>query len=187
MAQEHLESDEKKKNKWENEIGGYITGTSIQLINATKSCYLFYLHYRIVSRIYPTNKLLFAMNITSSNVCSFCQEATETLSHLFWECPKVQIFIQEVLTHIKRKYNKQIDVNVYSWFFLKEMSNIDSLVITIMKYVIHKSRINGSTPSLSMMANALKLEAEKEYHGAKLEKHVDKFENKWGELTRILS
>ena len=187
MAQEHLESDERKKNKWENEIGGYITGTSIQLINATKSCYLFYLHYRIASRIYPTNKLLFAMNITSSNVCSFCQEATETLSHLFWECPKVQIFIQEVLTHIKRKYNKQIDVNVYSWFFLKEMSNIDSLVITIMKYVIHKSRINGSTPSLSMMANALKLEAEKEYHGAKLEKHVDKFENKWGELTRILS
>ena len=67
------------------------------------------------------------------------------------------------------------------------MSNIDNLVITIMKYVIHKSRIKGSTPSLSMMVNALKLEAEKEYHGAKLEKDVDKFENKWGELARILS
>ena len=154
----------------ESEIGGYITGASVQLINATKSRYLLYLHYRIVSRIHRTNKLLFAMKIASSNVCSFCQEATGNINSSFLALSQIQMFIQEVLMHIKEKYNQQIDVDAYSWFFLNEISNIDKLVIATTKYVIHKLRTKGSTPSLSMMVNALKLEAEREYNGPKLEK-----------------
>lgn len=187
LAQENLKSDERKKKKWESEIGGYIIGTSTQLMNATKSCILLYLHYKIISRIYPTNKLLFAMKIASSNICSFCQEATETLSHLFWHCPKVQMFISEVCKHMKQEYNKVINVNVSSWFFLNGMSNIDTLIITVIKYVIHKSRTEVSMPSLTFMLNVLKLEAVKEYNGAKLRKDVTKFEEKWGELARMLN
>ena len=36
------------------------------------------------------------------------------------------------------------------------------------------------------MLNVLKIEAQKEKYGAQARNSLDKFENKWGELARIL-
>ena len=186
LVQENIKVDERIKRKWENEIGQHTAGSLTSLIHATKSCYLRYLHYKIISRIFPTNRLLFAMKITSSSECSFCQGETETLSHLFWNCPDVQKFIKEVITYIKQQYYTEIKADESSWFFLNDMPNIDVLIITVSKYVIHKSRLDGGKPSLPKMINVLKLEAEKEHVSAKLKDDLENFKTKWGELARIL-
>ena len=119
----HQETGQRFRGKWESEIGEYITRTSVQLMKATKSSYLLYFHYRIVHRMFPTNKLLYAMNISLSSSCTFCQIRTETLAHLFWHCPKVQLFIKEVLAHIKRKYLQYSDEHNHNWMVSAQRHN----------------------------------------------------------------
>ena len=187
LSKNNAVSDQKVKTKWENDTGDYVTGTLLEIKNATLSSYLLYLHYRIIARIFPTNKFLYTINIKPTNNCSFCNGTVETLTHLFWFCPKVQFFIKEILSHLRTKYNKKLNINVVKWFFLKDVSSVDALIITVAKSVIHKARLNETNPVLPIMLNSLKLEASKEYYGAKFKGSLGKFERKWGELKRIVT
>ena len=126
------------------------------------------------------------MKIETSSKCSFCQESIETIVHLFWFCPKVKIFIKEVLSHIKDKYNTVMNISINSWFFLSDMLSVEIIVITVCKYVIHKARLNKSVPSTSFMVSALKMEAQKEYNLYKSKNKLNEFHAKWGTLTQIL-
>ena len=60
------------------------------------------------------------MKIMDSRECTFCRGETETLTHLFWHCPKVQQFVNELITYMKQKYNKVINIDIISWFFPTE-------------------------------------------------------------------
>ena len=51
--------------------------------------------------------------------------------------------------------------DVGKWYFLSEAHGIDVIVITVCKYAIHRARFKESTPSITMMLNMLKMEAEK--------------------------
>ena len=186
LATNSAESENNLKDKWLKDIGDYAVGTSARVVNITKSSYLFYLHYRILTRIYPTNKLLFYMNIENSSNCSFCEVATETLSHVFWFCPKVQQFVNETVAFIKRKYHVVIQINIKSWFFFGNISDIEALVITIGKKAIHKARMNKVSPTRTLMMRMLSSEARMEYEMAKLKNDVESFEKKWRGLRGIL-
>ena len=186
LAKKHTSTDFRLKEKWERDIGFYIMGTTKRLMNATLSSYFIYFHYRLVSRIFSTNKSLHCMKIKPSSECSFCRESIETIAHLFWFCPKVKIFIKEVLSHLKQKYDKVVDIDVGKWFFLSEVQSIDVIVITVCKYAIHRARLKESTPSITMMLNILKMEAEKEYSLFISKNRLSEFETKWGTLKQIL-
>ena len=185
-AHDVKKSERRVKGKWQNEIGHYSTGTFNNVSKATKSSFLRYLHYKIISRIFPTNKLLFAMKIKASDRCSFCLEAKETLTHLFWYCPKVKQFITQLSDYLKERYNKIFDINVTNWFFPRDLPNIDVLLITLSKAIIHRSRLNGSTPTLQAMLDALLTEARIECNAHTSNNQLEKFRLKWGELTKIL-
>ena len=55
-----------------------------------------WLQFQIVRGTLKTNRIVskFANNV--SNQCSFCQNDTETITHLFWNCAHVQLFFQEL-------------------------------------------------------------------------------------------
>ena len=48
--------------------------------------------YKYNMRIYPTNDFLYKCQIKDSSLCDFCNMYSETIQHLFWECPMVQSF-----------------------------------------------------------------------------------------------
>lgn len=50
-----------------------------------KDTYLQWLQSRIIHRILGTNALLYKMNKCSSDLCTFCQGASEIIYHLFWD------------------------------------------------------------------------------------------------------
>lgn len=70
--------------------------------------YLQWLQLRIVHRILGTNDMLYKMNITTSERCTFCKIEKETLIHLFWECTYSKFLIIELTSLIK-----DYDVNFY--------------------------------------------------------------------------
>ena len=54
--------------------------------------------FNLLHRIVYTNNLLYKMNFTISNLCSFCEEAEESLEHLFFECKASQDFWKSVIS-----------------------------------------------------------------------------------------
>ena len=52
--------------------------------------------FKFLHRKLATNCFLLKIGIKSNDQCSFCKESSETLLHLFWECPLVKSFWNEI-------------------------------------------------------------------------------------------
>ena len=57
--------------------------------------------YRLVQRGLVTNIQMFKWGLIESNICSFCGQSEETLTHLFYYCNKVQVLWKAVIKYIK--------------------------------------------------------------------------------------
>ena len=68
--------------------------------------------FKLLHRRISTNRYLFKIGISSSELCSFCENLSETLLHLFWECPQVKIVWNKVKTWLGN----------YSYFSKKSFS-----------------------------------------------------------------
>ena len=53
--------------------------------------------FKLIHRRISTNRYLFKVGLSSSEQCSFCENTSETLLHLFWGCPQVKVFWNEVI------------------------------------------------------------------------------------------
>lgn len=180
-------SNERLSAKWIIDIGEFIEGSLQNVVRATMSTYLIYLHFRIINRIYATNKYLTTIQVRQSSMCTFCERTTETIIHMFWECSETQIFIKEILSHLRINYATSLNINSTNWIILTDLSNIEVLIVTLSKACIHKSRLKSIKPSLEMMMQSLKLEATKEYNIARENNKMSMFDGKWGELKRLLT
>ena len=129
----------------------------------------------------------FNIKIMQHNMCSFCKRDTETICHLFWHCSITQIFIKEILSHLRRTYNTIIHINQGNWFLLTDLTNIEVIIVTLMKSCIHKSRLKSAKPSVQVLLQNLKYEGIKEYNIAKANDKLIGFERKWGELRSLLN
>lgn len=180
-------SNERLQAKWIANIGEFTYGTVQKTIEATSSTYFIYLHFRIINRIYATNRYLFNIKVMEHDKCTFCEEVTETIVHLFWQCPVTQILIKEILSHLKAVYNIYLNISAVKWFLLKDLSSIQVLIVTLIKAHIHKSRLNLRKPSVEVVMQSVRFEIIKEYHIAKINNKMDTFEHRWGELRSLLS
>ena len=53
--------------------------------------------FKLVHRRISTNRYLLKVGLSSSEQCTFCENTSESLLHLFWECPKTKVFWNEVI------------------------------------------------------------------------------------------
>ena len=53
--------------------------------------------FKLIHRRISTNRCLFKVGLSSSEQCSFCENTSKSLLHLFWECPKTKVFWNEVI------------------------------------------------------------------------------------------
>ena len=53
--------------------------------------------FKLIHRRISTNRYLFKVGLSSSEQCSFCENTSESLLHLLWECPKTKVFWNEVI------------------------------------------------------------------------------------------
>ena len=176
------------RDKWMRDTGLNVENDFIEVTNATTSTRLKYFHFKIVNRIISTNVFLEKIGVTDDNSCSFCHNELETLVHLFWQCRKVQDFVQKINQEIITSNNLQhyIPLNVKSWFFLSDTTPLQMLIITLAKLVIHESRMKGFQPSIAYLKNKLQQEADIERLKSRKLGQEKQFESKWKPLTHIL-
>ena len=67
------------------------------------------IHLKIVHRAYFTPKRRHAMKLESSPCCQLCtQGCLGTFTHMFWECPGVQLFWLQVTKSLSKILNKEV-------------------------------------------------------------------------------
>ena len=102
LIERHASLPQRSQSKWKSDFQAH----GAEMIDWSKSYSLPFLctresklqifQFKLLHRRISTNRYLFKIGLISSELCSFCESSTETLLHLFWECPRVKIFWNEV-------------------------------------------------------------------------------------------
>ena len=142
------ERPEKSENKWKAKLplgdttfdDIYLTNYKALAINSTLRTF----QYKILHRIIATNRLLFKMNISPYDLCTFCFSHSESLEHIFWECNisknmwllvyekmKLKDFVPDLIFDKKTILLGYLGDN--------QLSKSINLFIAIIKYFIYKS------------------------------------------------
>ena len=173
---------------WMRDIDLAHEGSMTDVRIATKNTYLQAFHFRLISRILTTNRFLFLKGRSENSFCTFCQGDCETLIHLFWLCPRVQVFIRSLEMKLKSKCDSRLKFNEKMWFFpiLENLSQLEVLIITVAKLVIYKARSRNQQPTVDHFLHMLRLEAGKEIGSAKAGGSLAAFDEKWGNVKSIL-
>ena len=77
----------------------YLDWSSAYLLalQCTKNTKLIEFHFKLFHRRLATNNFLFKIKLKENENCTFCQNAPETLIHLFWTCQKTSKLWKSVM------------------------------------------------------------------------------------------
>ena len=117
-------------DKWSKELNTEVDAKEVfgQIVKTTYDSCLRWFQYRLLYRLLPTgNAFLFLRTMVNSPRCSFCNQADETLLHMFWDCPKTRNFW----------------LHVQSWIHTN-FTHCDNLTFT-KEFIIFGSKINIAT------------------------------------------
>ena len=103
--------------------------------------------YKINVNCLMTNKKLYRMKIIDSDMCSFCNNNTEDMKHLFWDCNYVNTFWNDFSDWYKQYFNDDIDLNYKLILFGVGSDPLVNLCFILMKRVIYTSKFKKQTPS----------------------------------------
>jgi len=110
------------------------------------------LDFRIFHNIIYTYQRLYKMRLVDSELCPFCLLKTETLLHLFRECPRISTFIQFVVYHVENLM-RNVSTSVVNCLdfdkmlllgFSENIPNVNSIFVNLflsqVRLSIYKSR-----------------------------------------------
>lgn len=149
--------DSKGFKKW-----GNLTGLSYEewlssftlLKFTTKDTKLRWLQLRILHSILTTNRSVSKFRDYQTDLCSFCNNHSETIQHLFWECDVVKKFLGDLTDMINKrcKHSYQFRLNrnliIFGHSECMYTDDICNLLILQLKMYIYRSKVRGTGLSL---------------------------------------
>ena len=137
----------KSIHKWNAEI---ITSNSINTDTVFKSCFLTssdtslqWLQYRLIYKILPVKYYLKKIGIINEDFCSFCEDESETIVHLFYECPIIKVLWEQLSNFLKNNSNLFIIFTLKEILFGKNHSLIHTafnlIILWTKKYIFNCS------------------------------------------------
>ena len=115
-----------------------------------------YFQFKILHNVLGVNKYLKTVGISNSDLCTFCAIDTESISHLFWECPSTQRFLLDFQRHtLNNKF-----ILTHNNFIFGIPTGIHSsynFVILYAKYYIFSARCKRSTLSLASFKKIIEI------------------------------
>ena len=155
-----------------------------------KDTTLIWFQYRLLHRILATNSFLYMIHYVDSNKCSFCNNAPETLQHIFYDCSKVRNLWGELekwifnKTGIHLSFNKN---NVMFGMINNKISKIVNWLIINIKYYIYNTKIFKNSLNIKNIEDVLQ-------HKFQIEKYIylknceyDKFNENWAEWLNLFA
>ncbi len=148
----YSETPKKQQDKWEvdmaREIENWDHIYSLPFL-CTKNNKMIMLQYKILMLTVNTNALLFECNLKETNLCTFCNETRETITHLFWECQTIRNFWMEIKTTFNNTCDIDIPVSAEIVILGSENHSITvNYLIILVKYFIYICKFNYTPPTL---------------------------------------
>ena len=149
--------------------------------------------YKILNRILYTNDLLFKFKKVDSPLCYFCGKELETLEHLFFCCPKVHVFWNEVAVMLNSHgiTFKSLDIKdiLFGFFDARNHDSGGSLLNYIVlesKYFIYRTKLNKTSLSLKSFFERIKNTFQIERFIATKNNKLEIHQNKWKPLLPLI-
>ena len=139
---------------------------------------------RVIHRLIPTNRFLHIRKIKDSPTCTFGCNLEETLSHLLYKCPKVELFWNQILIWIKANctncdflsFSEQLIVFGHKKNVLTD--KVIDLLLLVGKWHIYKCKLQDTEP----MINVFKQQFKSRYF---IERGINKALGKLDSFTEI--
>ena len=144
---------------WINEIGEISEDEWKKFskhLNNIKEVKLRDFQFKINNRIFVTNTFLCKIKKKENNLCSYCNQEAESITHLLFHCETVAKFWKTLKIWLERKSNIKIRIVLKEIIFSSPAQALLSYIITIAKYYIYKSKFYLKNLSIKGFENFLK-------------------------------
>ena len=143
-----------------------------------------YFQFKIIHRILGVNKYLKLLNISQSDLCSFCYSSVESIEHLFWDCPIIRRFIADVQHFILEDKVTLNKINFIFGFYGNVGVQIN-FVILYAKYYIFSNKCKNIVLSLNSFKCMLRYyRSLEQYIYVKNNKFVS-FDDRWKNIVLL--
>ena len=155
-----------REQKWHTELGKVF---SVNFWDSTRALcakidfdnQLKWLQYQIVRNSLQTNYIVSHFNPSVSKQCSYCHniDSQEIVSHLFWLCPYVNGFIEDVINFLSNQGLEYFPTKEQFLFGFSNQQNYDpsNFVSLVLKKYIWKSKFRSANLSLVGFISLLKV------------------------------
>jgi exonuclease III len=140
---------------------------------------------RIVHRIIATNVVLKEMNISPSELCSFCNREKDSIAHCFWNCECTHYFWQSfenwINTHCVNACNFKLSQS-YVLFGTETNLRTDStldFIVLLAKHYIYSCKYKKERPFLHIFKQKLSWRYKIEKYNAMLSQTLPQFNVNW--------
>ena len=151
--------------------------------------------FKILHRRIATNDFPCKIGIKQVDFCSFCEETTETLVHLLWNCKYTQAFWKKHYLDVSKNWMSQKIVNrkdsVFPPFLcLGLVENVSNALLhhllLIARQYIYTCKLKNSIPRLQVYFQLLLTSMKIEKKIALADSTLNCFERKWSPLKDAL-
>ena len=145
--------------------------------------------YRINTRILATNSYLYKINISGTDLCSFCHIEKETIFHLFCFCSSLEpiwnMFF-EFFKIDKSFYNNKAGLLLGIESLRVEDKALNKLLIWF-RYFIYKAKYENNFPNFNHFLCTLKYNIQADYCNAKMKNKLSLFFQIWDNYLELLN
>ena len=170
------------ESKWIRDVGTFESLSVLNVKNSVSASRYTSFQFKLVMRILTTNTFLSLIKVQDNELCSFCQENRETLSHLFLTCGSVVTLWDEIEQYLSRRGIGPLSRNTK--IFGDKGNALVTHVVTVAKYAIYDARRRNSRPCFSLFKKMLMRDFDSERYIARKKQKDDNFREKWKYLWR---
>lgn len=111
------------------------------------------MQFKIINGYYPAAAMLKKRFGFEVEPCVFCSQEDETIEHLFFSCPVIKLFWQDVMNWLETKMERITQLKLEQILFgnenlPKELFRMYNIITIMGKYHIHKCKWQNKNPSL---------------------------------------
>lgn len=146
------------------------------------------LQTKINLRAFVTNKKLFTIGILTAPTCTFCDDAEESVFHLFASCRQLQTFWDEVVDYVLYYSPSLRGVPAAAKLFgVDEIQCTNYVFVNCLllcaRFTIHKCRVSNCTPNFNDFLTVMREIYTTEYMAAKAKNKLMFHKKKWINFT----
>ena len=171
---------------WVNSVGN-ITQEEWNKINTEtkkiKEVKLKDFQFKVNNHIIVTKSFLFKINKVDNDRCSYCNQDSETKSHIFYNCSKIKEFWATLQNWLQTEANITFEVTIKHALFPGQTKNH---LLLLARYFIYKIKFSSNFISIETFICYVKRKYQNEKYISKIHNNQEQFNAKWSCLNNFL-